>query len=211
MTQTQTRRPTSKTGIKITGRGAYIRQFLANPFVVGSVAPSSPQLGEEMLRGLNLGSARAVLEIGPGTGCFTDMILPRLGANTRFIAIELNEDMARGFRRRLPQVTLVNESAEHAPSICARYGIDKVDHVISGLPWASFPDDLQERLLGAIQTVLKPGGTFVTFGYHIGTLLKNGKLFYSKLPGRFENVHRSRIVWRNVPPAFVVRGTQPGG
>lgn len=189
------------------GRRQFLSQFIEKPFMIGAVAPSSPRLAREMIRGLDLGSAQAVLEFGPGTGAFTDAILPRLGPRTKFIAIELNAGLAEAFRKRHPGVNLVNDSVEKVRRICDQAGIDRVDYIVSGLPWASFPHDLQDRVLDAIGQVLRPGGTLVTFGYHIGTLLPAGKRFYKELPKRFAKVERSGIIWANVPPAFLYRCT----
>lgn len=186
------------------GRGAFVKQFIVNTSMVGAIAPSSPHLANEMLREMDLGRARAVLEFGPGTGVFTDAIIPRLGKQTRFVPIELNDEMARNFRKRHPSIELVHESVVNARRICDERGIEMVDHIVSGLPWASFPESLQRSILDAIRSVLKPGGTMATFGYHIGTLLPAGKRFYRILPEYFSKSQRSRIIWRNVPPAFVV-------
>ncbi len=206
---TSTKAPAeSSTALRKRGRVAYISQFIKQPFVIGAIAPSSPQLARRIIQGLGLDKASVVVEFGPGTGVCTDEILPRLGPNTRFLAIERNQGMYDEFRRRHPGTTIVNDSAENARAICEARGMLPVDCIVSGLPWASFPDDLQDRLLDAILSVLKPGGDFVTFGYHIGTWLKAGKRFYAELPKRFERVERSEIVWQNFPPAFVVRSTK---
>lgn len=189
-------------------RRAFIAQFIEQPFVIGAVAPSSSHLAAEMVRGVDFASARAILEFGPGSGVFTDAILPRLAPGTKFVAIELNKRMAEAFVIRHPGVTLVNESVEHSRRICNDHGIDKVDYIISGLPWASFPDDLQNRILSAALDVLRPGGKLITFGYHVGTWLKAGRRFYAKLPALFASVERSPTVWRNLPPGFVVRCTK---
>lgn len=190
------------------GRAALLRQFIVRPFVIGAVAPSSKRLASEMVRGLDLASAEAVLEFGPGTGVFTDAILPRLGPGTKFVPIELNREMVRAFCRRHPGVPIVNDSVEHARRICDDHGIGQVDYILSGLPWASFPESLQVRILDAVLAVLRPGGMLVTFGYNVGEWLPAGRRFYRMLPKYFTKVGRSRIVWRNLPPAFVVRCTR---
>jgi phosphatidylethanolamine/phosphatidyl-N-methylethanolamine N-methyltransferase len=89
--------------------------------------------------------------------------------------------------------------------LCDRQGIAQVDCIVSGLPWASFPDDMQTQYLDAMMTVLKPGGQFVTFAYLQGLLLPAGRRFRRKLDHYFSRVDRSRTVWLNLPPAFVYR------
>ncbi|MBL8746164.1 MAG: methyltransferase domain-containing protein [Phycisphaerae bacterium] len=161
-----------------------------------------------MIRGLDLQHAKAVLEYGPGSGVFTDAILPRLGKDTKYLPIELNEEMVAAFKKRHPNVPLVHDSVENARKICDDHGIDQVDYIICGLPWASFPEALQVRILEGVTKVLKPGGTLVTFGYHVGTLMPAGKRFARLLPRYFSSMSRTPVIWRNIPPAFVLRGTR---
>lgn len=178
---------------------------MTQPFVIGAVAPSSRFLARKMLEGVDLSAAGAVVEFGPGTGAFTDHILPALPRECRYFAIELNPTMARLWRERHPGATLHRDSVANVDRLCAEEGIEKVDVIFSGLPWASFDDGLQKEILDATMRVLKPGGMLVTFGYRVGTLLPKGRRFYRRLPEYFSKVERSEYVWRNLPPAFVVR------
>jgi phosphatidylethanolamine/phosphatidyl-N-methylethanolamine N-methyltransferase len=186
----------------------FFREFLAKPFVIGAVAPSSPRLARKMVAGVDLSEAQAVIEYGPGTGAFTQQILRRLPADCRYLAIELSPAMARVWRRRFPRAPICEGSVAHVDRICQREGIEAVDVVFSGLPWASFDDRLQERILEATLSVLRPGGQLITFGYKVGTVLPKGRRFYKRLPHYFSDVQRSEYVWLNLPPAFVVRCTK---
>jgi phospholipid N-methyltransferase len=183
----------------------FLFQFFRNPRETGAVLPSSRQLAEVMVEWLDLPSARSVLEYGPGTGPFTPHILERLNKDCRFIAIERNEALAREFKSRLPNVSLVQDSVENVREICNSAGIDSVDCIVCGLPWAAFSDDLQKRLLDSMMTVLKKDGQFVTFAYLHGLPLASGRRFANRLPEYFREVRRSRAVWKNVPPALVYR------
>jgi phospholipid N-methyltransferase len=77
--------------------------------------------------------------------------------------------------------------------------------VLSGLPWASFPEELQLKLMDAVCEALAPKGVFATFAYLQGTLLPAGKRFGKTLESRFSEVRKSPVVWRNLPPAFVYK------
>ena len=81
----------------------------------------------------------------------------------------------------------------------------KVDAVVCGLPWASFPRSLQDEIMDAMLEVLVPDGRFATFAYWQGVVLPPGIRFGRLLKERFRMVERSTTVWRNLPPAFVYR------
>ncbi|MBE7560994.1 methyltransferase domain-containing protein [bacterium] len=155
-----------------------------------------------MVSGLELDSARLVVEVGPGTGIFTDHVLPLLSPRTDFFAVEINPHLAAIFRQRHPDVTLYVDSAVNVPRIVAEHGSRQVDAIISGLPWASFKPELQDELMGAFLSVLKPGGQFVSYGYIQGMVLPAAQRFRQTLLRQFSYVKLSGPVWLNVPPAF---------
>ena len=158
-----------------------------------------------MVDGLDLEASDAVLEYGPGTGSFTGHVANRLRPSAKLVAIELNPLLADAFRKRYPRVTLVQDSVANVEEICRRAGIQSVDRIVSGLPWASFSDAMQTEFLDAMMRVLKPGGHFVTFAYVHGLLLPPGKRFAALLPKYFSNISMSGVVWLNLPPAVVYR------
>lgn len=183
----------------------FLGEFLSRPLATGGVVPSSFFLAKTIVAGLDLRKAEAVLEYGPGTGIFTEYILRGIGPTAQFLAIEINPHLAEIFEARYPGVVLVQDSVANVKAICDRAGITAVDCIISGLPWASFSLSTQKELLDAMMQVLKPGGRLVTFAYLHGLLLPAGKRFAGLLPQYFRSVSKSRVVWLNVPPAFVYR------
>ncbi|MCK6477064.1 MAG: methyltransferase domain-containing protein [Phycisphaerales bacterium] len=185
----------------------FLREFLIRPATVGAIAPSSRGLARRMVEGLSLEQATAVVEYGPGTGAFTEEVLRRLAPGARFFAIERSPDMARDLRRRFPHLKLYEESAADVERLCLAEGIHpgEVDCVISGLPFAAFPTQLQEAIITATLRVLKPGGRFVTFAYYVAHLKKAGREFRRLLERSFDRVELSRGVMFNMPPAFVYR------
>src|SRR5437016_14272997 len=81
----------------------FLGAFLREPARVGAFVPSSPALAQAMLHGCNLKDAKTVVEFGPGTGAFTRLILERIGKQTAFLALELDEKHARGLRQHFPR------------------------------------------------------------------------------------------------------------
>lgn len=186
----------------------FLRQFLSAPGQIGAIAPSSIHLARRMMENIDFESVRAVAEFGPGAGVFTQELLSRVQPGTKVIVIEKNPVMAAEVRRRFPQLHIHETSAEDIADVCVEEGLPAqggLDAIISGLPFAAFPDSLQDAILGAAVSALRPGGWFVTFAYYQGLALPAGRRFAAKLPRYFRTVERSRGVLRNLPPAFVYR------
>lgn len=186
-------------------RASFFLQFLAKPGMIGAVAPSSPQLARQMLETVDLGPGARLAEYGPGTGAFTHAILQRLHPQATFFAVERNQALADQLRARFPSLHLHTGSVEDIADFCKAEHVDQLDAIVSGLPWASFPEDLQVRILDATMKVLKPGGQLITFGYHLGLLTSAGRRFRRLLPRYFSSITRGPSVWRNTPPAFTLR------
>jgi phosphatidylethanolamine/phosphatidyl-N-methylethanolamine N-methyltransferase len=183
----------------------FLYQFITKPGMIGAVAPSSPGLAREMLRTIDLGPGARVAEYGPGTGSFTREILARVDPGATFFAIERNPALTAALRGRFPTLRLFEGSVEEIERYCREVGVEQLDAVVSGLPWASFPHDLQTRILDATMRVLRPGGQLVTFTYHVSRLTAAGRRFRRLLPRYFSSITTSRVVWLNTPPAFTIR------
>ena len=186
-------------------RAKFLAEFLHKPLSTGALVPSSGYLARMMVRNAGLTNADAVLEYGPGTGVLTGYILRELGPQTKFAAIEINPQLAAIFKATHPGVPLFEDSVENVRAICDSMDVAAVDCVVSGLPWAFFSKPLQVSILNQLMRVLKPGGTFLTFGYLQSFALPAAWNFAALLPNYFAVVSRSPVVWRNVPPAFVYR------
>lgn len=186
-------------------RWLLLKQFLRHPVQVGAIAPSSPALCRELVAWLDAEKAEAVAELGPGTGVVTREILHHISLETSFFAVELDPTIYQELSAAMPQIKLYNANACELAALCAREGIDKLDAVVSGLPWAAFPESLQRSLLQAIVDSLKSGGKFSTFAYLQGLPLPAGRRFKKLLQEYFSQVELSHIVWSNLPPAVVYR------
>jgi phospholipid N-methyltransferase len=131
------------------------------------------------------------------------MILQEMPTGADFLAIELNPRFADEVAQQCPAVSVYNDSATRTRKYLEEHGHTQCDSIVCGLPWASFPHELQDRLLDVILDVLRPGGRFATFAYLQGLLLPAGKAFREKLRSRFRRVEQTRTVWMNLPPAFI--------
>jgi phosphatidylethanolamine/phosphatidyl-N-methylethanolamine N-methyltransferase len=180
-------------------------EFVRKPSAIGAVAESSRGLAELITDAADLAHADVVVEFGPGTGVFSEVILRKVKPDALCFAIEANESFADLTRKRCPGLDVYHDTAASVRTHLAAYGRTQCDAIVSGLPFALFPDALQDEILGAVQDVLRPGGRFVTFAHLHGLAWPPGRRFRRKLFEQFADVSVTRTVWLNVPPSFVYR------
>ncbi|MCP4707435.1 MAG: methyltransferase domain-containing protein [Planctomycetes bacterium] len=186
----------------------FFQEFIKNRKTIGAVAPSSAALARRIVNDTIKPADSFVVEYGPGTGSFTRQILKTIRPGVTFFAVENNPQMASLFQKKFPEVTLYHDSVENIPAILRNHDVAHVDCIISGLPWAAFDPELQDRLLGATLEVLRTGGVFATFTYIQSPLLPAGRQFKKKLDALFSRIETSPTVWNNLPPAFVYHCTK---
>ena len=181
-------------------------EFLRRPLMTGAVAASSRRLAYAMTEGIGIERARLVVELGPGTGVFTDAILARLAPQARLVAVELNPVLAAQLSaaRHDERLTVVRGSAAELPAAVS----GPVDAVVSGLPWTVMSRERRGHILDAVSEVLAPGGRFTTFAYLHAAWTPPARDFTAELAYRFDRLERSPVVWPNLPPAFVHRATR---
>jgi len=180
----------------------FLRAMLRNPRSVGAIAPSSRYLARRMVMGI--GGAEQIIELGPGTGAFTREIVSRLGPGGRVLAVETNRAFVERLQLAWPQVDCVCASAETLPALAAARGISGVDHIISGLPFASLPTETTRRILNGVHETLRVGGTFTTFQYVHAYGMTAAAGFRRELSARLGSGPHSHLVVRNIPPALVL-------
>ena len=180
----------------------FLYEFALKPNVVGAVSPSWPSLSRKMVEWIDWSEVRAVIEYGPGTGSITGHILSQLRPGTTFFAIEINPKFVEAFSKRYPDLRVYQESVKDVKQICEKEGIEQVDAIVSGLPWASFSHTDQVDFLDAMMTVLRPEGYFSTIAYLHGLCLPAGMRFKRRMREYFSQIGASKTAWKNVPPAF---------
>lgn len=188
-----------------------LRTFVRRPWRTGTVVPSSARLAQLMVEDMGLAAAETVVELGAGTGVFTRLIAERVRPGAVVLSFEIDPDLARQLDGRVAGVQVVNDSAENLDRHLRASGRDAADAVLSGLPWANFSGELQQRLLTAVVSGLRPGGRFATFAYIPAAHFPAGRRFRALLEATFPQVETTRIEFRNFPPAFVYRCSAPGG
>ncbi len=181
----------------------YIKQFIRNPKCTGSITPSNEELAHLVTETARLEETETVVELGPGTGIFTEKILEKRKPDSTFFAIEINSEFCQATRFRCPSVTVYLDSAENIKKYLLKHGKDSCDCIISSLPWTMFDRKTQKNLLEIILDVLRPGGRMITYAYSISMMTPGARRFHSMMRSRFAKVAKSKTVWSNFPPAFV--------
>ncbi|WP_170157026.1 class I SAM-dependent methyltransferase [Roseimicrobium gellanilyticum] len=161
-----------------------------------------------MMKAAGVSQARNVLELGPGTGAFTEEIQKALPVGSRYLGLEMNAAFVDTLKSRFPGMNFEQAAAQEFDY--SPYLVDGgFDTIVSGLPWAALSERVQAELLESIYRVLKPDGVFATFvytGIHWGP---RGQKFRRLLTSRSRKVETTPTVWTNLPPAFIYVA-QPG-
>ena len=175
----------------------FIKQYITKPRTVGAVLPSSKYLAGKMTRNIDFKSAKCIVEYGAGTGVFTDSILKQRNPGTVVILFENNKEFYTMLREKYcneANLYVVSDSAEHVGEYLHKHNFDYADYIISGLPFASLPQEVSSKIMAHTKKYLKPGGSFITFQY---TMLKRD--FIGQY---FHDISIDREL-RNVPPAYI--------
>jgi len=178
----------------------FFRQWLKNPLRVAAISPSSPQLARQMMLEVPK-TAKRVIELGGGTGVFTQALIDHGIAPAHLLVLELNEELHQHLQRRFPGVHVVCADARDLADVAQAAGFSGVhqsDVIISGLGLLSMPKPTQLSIMSAALASLKPNGRFVQFTYGPANPVAREVLDQLEL-----NSLRSSFTWWNVPPATV--------
>lgn len=178
----------------------FFRQWLKSPLSIAAISPSSRQLARQMIAELPP-NARRVVELGGGTGVFTQALLDHGIDGGDLLVLELNEELHGHLSRRFPAVRVACADAGELPVVADALGFlgdGPVDAVISGLGLLSMPKALQQRIVSAAFEVLQPQGRFIQFTYGPVSPVAGEVLESLDLVAR-----RGNLAWWNIPPATV--------
>lgn len=178
----------------------FFRQWLKNPLAMASLSPSGRQLTQAMIAQLPA-RAQRVVELGAGTGVFTQALVEYGIAPRDLLVVELNDELHRLLQRRFPGVSIAHGDACNLLEIMQRSGFAHpacVDAVVSGLGFLAMPRGVQRAILEQVFAALVPGRPLIQFTYGPKNPLPRELLDDLGL-----GVRRAGLAWRNVPPAVV--------
>ncbi len=186
-------------------RWLFFTKFLREGTAIASLSPSSRWLARAVVDGIDFSRARAVIELGAGTGPVTAELLRRREAHCQVIVVERDPDFCRRLRTRFPAVDVVEADACELEEVLRDRGIKVVDHIVSGLPLPSFAAKERDRLLRVVGRRLALNGTFRQI---------------TGMPWVYQGLYRQyfaevsfRLVLRNIPPGgiYLCRGLRDLG
>jgi phosphatidylethanolamine/phosphatidyl-N-methylethanolamine N-methyltransferase len=149
---------------QLNGRLALFQEFLKHPRQIGSVISSSRFLEFRIVESAGIGSAKTIVELGPGTGGTTRAILKAMKPGSKLLSIEKNPHL-HNLVSRIQDDRLITHlgDAERLTQILSIYGIDTPEVLISGIPFSTMSHASGSRIVETISSVLAPRGRFVAY------------------------------------------------
>jgi phosphatidylethanolamine/phosphatidyl-N-methylethanolamine N-methyltransferase len=188
------------------GRGALFAAAMRSPRDVGTLLPSGPQLARRLAAVIPTanqgGRSPVVVEVGAGAGAVTAAIAQQVDEAATVIAVEKDPELAERLRSRNLGVRVVTADAGTLPAILADHGVDRVDVIISVLPWTLFGPRQQREFLAIFAGALRTDGVFTAAAYSASYWMPAARRFRRELGLVFGEVLPTRTMWRHFPPAM---------
>ncbi|MDA3625030.1 methyltransferase domain-containing protein [Saccharopolyspora oryzae] len=187
----------------------FLNSAARQPSTVGAVLPTSRYVADAVAAVVPSSGSPTVLELGPGTGALSGPIQRRLSEGARHLAVEIDPKLVRYLERTKPWLEVIEGDATHLRKLLDEAGVDKVDAVISSIPWTLLPPQKQRDLLHEAASVMSADGVFTTVTYLTTLWRPPTQAFVDALHDTFDEVMPRSTVWRNVPPARVYACRRP--
>ena len=175
-----------------------IKEFIKDKNV-GAITSLSKNVVLKIVNELDFENADVIVEYGPGKGIITMQLLKSMKSDAILFVFETNKqfisDLMNISDKRL---IIINADAEDARLILKkRYKIEKVDYVISTIPFTFLDRRKRKRIITKTHNLLKENGKFITSQYT--------GLIYQLLKQKFRQTQRFAALI-NLPPAIILIG-----
>jgi phospholipid N-methyltransferase len=150
--------------------GIFIKECRKNFAQTGALAPSSRALAHAMASYVSSGDApRRILEVGPGTGVFTEEIVRRMGPFDHLDVYEINPVFADLIEDRFMNDPLFEIARGrltlHRSDVLTLPRDTMYDLILSGLPLNNFEPEQVRAFMESFMSHLVPGGVLSYFEY----------------------------------------------
>ena len=175
----------------------FLKNTLLNFKTTGTIARSSTFLCKALLSYIDFSNAKTIIELGPGDGVITEHLLNKMKDDAHLYSFEINQTFLDYLNTKFNdnRLTVLPVSAELMKTEMANLGVEKVDYIVSAVPFTILPEELTNSIINSCYEMLAPGGKFIQFHYSL-----QARKFYIKV---FKNI-QIRFVALNVHPAFVM-------
>lgn len=172
----------------------YLKTFVTDKNVA-SVTPSSRFLTRRICRRIDFNTARTVVEFGPGNGVITRPLLERMPGDGQLITIETNETFVEQLNA-IPdsRLSVVGDSVARLPGILNEHNVDRVDYVVSGIPFSFLDDRERMSILDSSRKALGDEGVFLAY--------QTSRHLEPDLRKVFDHVSLDKE-WLNIPPMCI--------
>ena len=173
------------------------RRFLARPLQVAYVVPSSKAMVNRVLKRMDFGRAKTIVEFGGGEGCYTRELLKHMAPDAHLLVFELDPHLAEHLRKQFRddgRVHIFQSDAAHFRDELEKLGIDHADYVISGIPFSYIEPLKKKEILHAVHDGLKPDGMFCV--YQVSMELKRHARMFAACEVEY--------FLANIPPMFII-------
>jgi len=143
--------------------GIFLREWIKKPLEVAAIAPSSRSLGRLITKEIS-DKTGPVLELGPGTGVFTQELLNRGVSPNQLVLIEKNAAFADILKMRFPHVHIVAGDASCYSKESLNFN-EIFGATISGMGVLSMPREVVKNILQHAFDHMVEGGAFYQFTY----------------------------------------------
>lgn len=200
----------------------FLIRFFNSGRIIGSVIPSFKSLAKSMVRQIpkfsldHVQQRRLILEVGPGTGVFTERIVKRMGPLDELHLVEFDPSFCKILHQKYKDLIETGKIKIFNVSIIdyELQNNEKYDFIISGLPFNAFQPEFVLNVFNKYEEMTKKNGKISYFEYMlIPTLIKIGMNVLSKnhliqvlkIKESFYQKHPliTDKVWKNFTPAYV--------
>jgi phospholipid N-methyltransferase len=176
----------------------FLRSLLRDPSRIGAVAPSGRSLAN-LITGDLTAFDKPIIELGPGTGAFTQVLIERGVPEHRLVLVEADPAFAQTLKVRFPRARVLAMDATRLLDLADLFD-EPAGAVVSGLPLVSTPTEKVALIVQGAFRHLRPGGAMYQFTY------------FPRCPVAVQLMHQMELeavrigfALANVPPAFVYR------
>lgn len=173
----------------------FFKRFVKNPKHLGSLIPSSKKLatfiGSVVAKDNLYGqfNKNHVVELGPGTGRFTEELL-KLDIN--LTCVEIDEYLCSFLTKHFNGLDIINGDARYLKKILPESLTGNISTIVSGIPLMNLSKSIRNEIINSCFEVLSADGKLFQFTYNPLPLI----------PPKGYKCQKIGVVWSNLPPAI---------